>query len=439
MSINVFLLPDLGEGLTEAEIVRWLVSEGEEVQVDQPVVEVETAKAVVEVPTPFAGRVTGRHGHEGESLNVGAPLLSIETAPVEAATYRAEERAGSGNVLVGYGTSSGSAVGRRRRPRLAPAPPAAAATELLAASAPQASPELLAGSAPQASPELLAGSAPQASPELAPLVVSPLVRQLARERGLDVRDLRGTGAGGAVTRQDVERAGAGRPGERRIRLNGSQRSAAAAFTRSRSEIPEATIWVDVDATALVELRESGRAQAGPGLLAYLASFVVAALVEYPMFNGRLDTQRQEIVESADINLGIAVQGERGLVVPAVRDAGSMSIAELDEAIDGLVARARRGRVGAAELAAGTFTLNNYGPLGVDGSAAIINHPQVAILGVGRILDRPWVVGGELRIRKITQLSFVFDHRVADGATAAGFVRSIADAIENPVRAPASPS
>jgi pyruvate dehydrogenase E2 component (dihydrolipoamide acetyltransferase) len=224
--------------------------------------------------------------------------------------------------------------------------------------------------------------------------------------------------------------------ERRIPLSAAGRAAAANLARSRAEIPEATVWVDVDATPLVELRESARTpdDPGPGLMAYLAAFVVAALREYPVFNGRFDAERNEIVSSTQINLGIAVQGERGLVVPTIMDAGAMSVAELDRAIDEATARARSGRVSPAELAAGTFTLNNYGHLGVDGSAAIINYPQVAILGVGRIVDRPWVVHDQIQPRKITQLSFVFDHRVSDGATAAGFMRAVADAIENPVRA-----
>lgn len=345
MSLQTFRLPDLGEGLTGAEIVRWLVAEGEDVAIDQPVVEVETAKAAVEVPTPFAGRVAQRHAQEGENIDVGAPLISVEVAEV------ADE--GSGNVLVGYGTNAAPVLGRRHRPRT----PA----------------------------------------ERAALVAT------------------------------VE----SRAGERRTPLNGFRRAAAAAFTRSRSEIPEVTIWVDVDATALIELRECGRTpeHPGPGLLAHVARLVVSALAEYPVFNARFDAARQEIVETADINLGVAVQGERGLVVPTVMGAQSMSVAELDEEIERAVARAREGRVSATELAAGTFTLNNYGPLRVDGSAAIINYPQVAILGIGRIVDRPWVVEGAITIRKITQLSFVFDHRVCDGATAAAFLRHVADSIE----------
>ncbi len=411
MTEQTMTLPDLGEGLTEAEIVRWLVAEGDEVAVDQPVVEVETAKAAVEVPIPFAGRVLELHGQEGQSLAVGEPLITVES--------------GSGRVLVGSGTTAPAHNGRRLRPRnTASRPVATAATP---APTPTATPIAEAPAAPPT-------TAP-AKVRVAPLVASPVVRRLARERGVDLSRINGSGAGGVVTRGDVERASAA-PAESRTTLSSFQRSAAATFVRSRAEIPEATVWVDVDATALVKLRESGRTaeDPGPGLLAYLAGFVVAALRAYPMFNARFDPQRQEIVESAAINLGIAAQGSKGLVVPVILGAEGMSISTLDEQIDQATARARQGSVTPAELAAGTFTLNNYGSLRVAGSAAIINYPQVAILGIGRILDRPWVVRGRIRPRKITQLSFVFDHRVGDGATAAGFIRAVADAIENPVRA-----
>jgi pyruvate dehydrogenase E2 component (dihydrolipoamide acetyltransferase) len=278
-------------------------------------------------------------------------------------------------------------------------------------------------------------------------VISPLVRKIAHDHDIDLRGIEPTGFRGIVTKSDVERAIAAAQvsaapaptsaaGERRIPLNGFRKAVSTALSRSRSEIPEATVWVDVDATALWELRESARTatEPGPGLLAYIARFVVAGLKAYPVLNARLDTERDEIVEYDAINLGLAVQGERGLVVPAVIGADSMTTAALDEAIRDLTARARVGKATAEELAAGTFTLNNYGGFRVDGSAAIINHPQVAILGFGRIIDRPWVVEGQIVPRKITQMSFVFDHRVCDGGTAAGFMRSVADAIETPASA-----
>lgn len=269
-------------------------------------------------------------------------------------------------------------------------------------------------------------------------MLSPLVRRFAREQGVDLRSLTGTGPGSVITRGDVEAAV--RPpaptgpvsGERRIPLTGFRKQVSAVLSRSRAEIPEATIWVDVDATALWELRERGRSTPGsPGLLAYVARFVVAGLREYPVFNARLDTARQEIVELDRINLGVAVQSGRGLVVPAIPDAQTLTTTGLDTALRDLTGRARRGESTPAELSSGTFTLNNYGAFRVDGSAAIINHPQVAMIGIGRILDRPWVVDGALAVRKVTQLSFVFDHRVCDGGAAAGFLRTVADAVEDP--------
>lgn len=443
---QTFRLPDLGEGLTEAEIVHWLVSVGDAVAVDEVIAEVETAKSVVEVPSPYAGVVVTLHAAEGETVAVGEPLITVgpgETSPRdsrdvsseqqstgEAERYRQEEQAGSGNVLIGYGTSAPKESGRRRRPR-----------DRGAAERP--------APATSAAPARRPGSGPAR-------VISPLVRGLAREHGVDLTRLTGSGHGGVITRGDVEAAipaleaaddagssaparsvgMAGAQGERRVPLSGFRKAAAAALSRSRAEIPEATVWVDVDATPLWELRESARTaqDPGPGLLAYLGRFVVAALKEYPMLNASIDTERDEIVEYDRINLGIAVQGDRGLVVPAVADAGALTTSQLDERIRDVTARARVGKVSPEELTTGTFTLNNYGGFRVDGSAAIINHPQVAIMGFGRIIDRPWVVDGQLAVRKITQMSFVFDHRVCDGGAAAGFMRMVADAIENPASA-----
>ena len=410
---KTFLLPDLGEGLTDAEVVRWLVAEGDVVSVDQPVVEVETAKSIVEVPTPYAGTVRTLHGDAGQTVDVGAPLITIAAA--------AESSAESGNVLIGYGTRAEGSAGRRRRPRGHPQP------------------------VPQG---------PDAA-RSRPKVASPLVRRLARDGGVELGSIAATGPGGVITRSDVVRALAAVEGPdprasvaaqlpstpsvdglRRTPLTGFRKTVAAALSRSRAEIPEATVWVDVDATKLWELREDGRTAAdpGPALLAYLARFVVAGLQQYPVLNSRLDTEREEIVEHDAVHLGLAVQTARGLVVPAVLGAQTMTTSQLDTAIRDLTARAREGKASTEELTAGTFTLNNYGAFKVDGSAAIINHPQVAILGIGRIIDRPWVVDGEIVVRKLTQMSFVFDHRVCDGGTAAGFMRVVADATENPASA-----
>lgn len=466
MTTQTFDLPDLGEGLTEAEVVRWLVAVGDTVAVDQPIVEVETAKSIVEVPSPFAGTVSELHGEEGRVMEVGRPLISVTDGSgvgaasgsgaaakvsAEGERYREEERAGtgSGNVLIGYGTPEAAASGRRRRPRerppARPAQPAAPASV-----APAATPV----SAAQAS------AAPAAAAARPPLVTSPLVRQMAREAGLRISEVPGSGPGGLITRRDVREAieaarvpaadsaapaagpepvatggvdaRTGLAESRRVAMSGFRRSVAASLSRSRSEIPEATVWVDVDATELVRLRRSD--PSGPGLMSYVARFVVAGLRAHPELNGRVDAERGELVQYDGINLGLAVQTDRGLVAPAVLGAHRLTTAELDGEIRRLTAAAREGRASRAEMTGGTFTLNNYGSLRVDGSAAIINHPQVAILGLGRIMDRPWVVDGELTVRKITQLSFAFDHRVCDGGAAAGFMRVVADAMENPAAA-----
>lgn len=421
MSTQTFLLPDLGEGLTEAEIVRWLVAVGDVVAVDAPVAEVETAKSIVEVPSPYAGVVAELHGVEGGMVDVGKPLITIGQ-PVAAEAYREEEKAGSGNVLIGYGTPDGAGSGRRRKPR------ALHPTN---------------------------GTAAAAAVAKVPLVISPLVRRMARDAQVDLHAVVGSGAGGLIVRRDVEQAIAataapevsapveagvdartGLTELRRERVSGFRKAVALTLSRSRAEIPEATTWVDVDATALLELRESLRTakDSGPGLLALMGRFVVAGLAKYPELNGFVDTERDELVQYDGVNLGLAAQTERGLVVPAVVNAHQLTARGLDAEIRRLTASARDGRLTTQELSCGSFTLNNYGSFGVDGSAAIINHPQVAILGVGRIIDRPWVVDGELAIRKLTQLSLVFDHRVCDGGTAAGFLRFVADAFENPASA-----
>jgi pyruvate dehydrogenase E2 component (dihydrolipoamide acetyltransferase) len=303
-------------------------------------------------------------------------------------------------------------------------------------------------------------------------VISPLVRRMAREHGVDLGEISGSGDSGLIMRRDVEAAlrsaapevepaaapeakpveAPERPVESvetpgrdsrtglgiaaRTPVRGVRKAVATNMVRSRSEIPEATVWVDVDATALMDLREGLKANGAevPGLLAFIARFVTAGLKKYPELNTRIETAddgSQEIVSFDGINLGFAAQTDRGLVVPSVRGAEKLSARELDAEIRRLTQVARDGKATPAELGGGTFTVNNYGVFGVDGSAAIINHPEVGILGVGRIIDKPWVVNGELAVRKVTELTLTFDHRVCDGGTAGGFLRFVADAIENP--------
>jgi pyruvate dehydrogenase E2 component (dihydrolipoamide acetyltransferase) len=206
------------------------------------------------------------------------------------------------------------------------------------------------------------------------------------------------------------------------------------LSTSRREIPDATTWVDVDATELLALRDTlhaARPDDGIGLLALLARITVAGLRRHPELNSSVDTDAQEIVQHGAVHLGFAAQSPRGLVVPVVRDAGSMTTVELAIALRELTDAAREGTLTPAQLTGGTFTLNNYGVFGVDGSTPIINHPEAAMLGVGRIIDRPWAHEGQIALRKITQLSFTFDHRVCDGGTAGGFLRFVADCVEQP--------
>ncbi|MFB7423438.1 dihydrolipoamide acetyltransferase family protein [Streptomyces hydrogenans] len=433
-SVREFLLPDLGEGLTEAEIVRWLVADGDMVAVDQPVVEVETAKATVELPCPYAGVVTRRYGGEGDVLAVGAPLVAVTVE--ETAAPAGEPRAtGSGSVLVGYGT--------RETPRRRPAPAAVPAVTVPAVTVP-VRPAPVPGSAP-AGP---AGPVP---------VVSPLVRQLARRHGLDLRSVPGSGAGGLILRSDVDAAirraerepagvgavtavpgpahGSDGPEPVRVPLRGRRAAAAAKFSRSRREIPDATCWVEADATALLEARAAlARPDGAPiGLLALLARICVAGLARHPQLNASVDTAREEIVRWPATHLGFAAQSARGLTVPVVRDAHLRDTAGLAAELARLTASARAGTLTPAEVTGGTFTLNNYGVFGVDGSTPILNHPEAAMLGVGRIAEKPWVHEGRLAVRRTVQLSLTFDHRVCDGAEAAGFLRHVADRVERPLR------
>lgn len=462
-----FKLPDLGEGLTEAEIVRWLVEVGDVVAIDQPVVEVETAKAMVEVPCPYGGVVTARFGEEGSELPVGAPLLTVAVGATEAPASPApstssasgassagapaaeESSAGSGNVLVGYGTGAPAARRRRIRPERVGTP---------AAPAPVVEPETVPVAVPAATGEVNGQQGPVA-------VVSPLVRRLARQHEIDLRRLTGSGPDGLILRADVDsaireaeeaaraqtRTAAAEPAvaeaptavaaapaaAERIPLRGVRGAVADKLSRSRSEIPDATCWVDADATELMAARAAMNAASGPSggpkvsVLALLARICTAALARYPELNSTVDTAAREIVRLPGVHLGFAAQTERGLVVPVVRDAHTRNAESIGAEIARLTELARTGKLSPAQLTGGTFTLNNYGVFGVDGSTPIINHPEAAMLGVGRIMPKPWVHNGELAVRQVVQLSLTFDHRVCDGGTAGGFLRYVADCVEQP--------
>lgn len=506
-----FKLPDLGEGLTEAEIVRWLVRVGDVVAVDQPVVEVETAKAMVEVPCPYGGVVTARFGEEGSEMPVGAPLLTVAVGapatvgepagppapeePAERALQTAAEES-SGNVLVGYGTAAAPARRRRLRPTRAavqrqqsPAPASVSSADTAGAG----------GHVREAAASARAdGPVP---------VISPLVRKLAREHGLELRGLLGSGPDGLITRADVESAiaagsapvagsgpathetgtapirtsdaaagtrgapalgaatlgAAAREEDELIRLGAAEarRQVAAGqeptragiesrraltgirglvadkMSRSRREIPEATCWVDADATELLAARTAMNAATTErdgqkvSLLALFARITAAALARFPELNSSVDMEKREVRRFADIHIGFAAQTDRGLVVPVVRHVQARTTASINAELIRLTEQARAGTLTPGELTGGTFTLNNYGVFGVDGSTPIINHPEAAMLGVGRIVPKPWVHQGELAVRHVVQLSLTFDHRVCDGGTAGGFLRYVADCVEQP--------
>ncbi|MCF2572613.1 dihydrolipoamide acetyltransferase family protein [Brevibacterium sp. UCMA 11754] len=482
-----FILPDLGEGLTEAELISWLVNVGDEVHVDQMVVEVESAKSVVELPSPFAGRIEALHANAGDTVSAGQALLSVAevgagssantdsgagpsadvdsgAGPVssETSVSAAETNSGGAN-LIGYGTSEPKARSTKQRSFGAKQPSPGPTTPPSAVTPPASDSESAVNAA--AEPPVEAPASP---------VSSPIVRKLAKDNGLSAKHLRGTGPGGIVTRADVLKAiesgtktspepapttgttasvpnnvtltsadrdstttSAGEEStsrDTRTPITGLRKVVSERLSKSRQEIPEATIWLDVDATELLNTKRALEARTGEkySLLSLVSRFVVAGLKKFPIINSSIDTEANEIVTHGDINLGLAAQTPRGLMVPVVHRADQMSLRKLRDSVSETVGKASTGKFNTAELTGGTFTLNNYGVFGVDGSAPIINLPEVAMLGLGRIKDRPWVVDGELTVRKVMFLSFVFDHRACDGAEPSQFLTFVADCIENPI-------
>ncbi|MGO3681445.1 dihydrolipoamide acetyltransferase family protein [Brevibacterium aurantiacum] len=459
-----FILPDLGEGLTEAELISWKVEIGDEVHVDQMVVEVESAKSVVELPCPYAGQVVSLHANAGDTVSAGQALLTVAEAGVEmgagdegdGGTPASVSQSGSstenssGANLIGYGTSEPKTRSTKKR-SFGGKHAAAPAVPTVIPDAPS--------QPPAETPASPSNSSTTANDRVSP-VSSPLVRKLAKDHDISAKSLPGTGPGGVVTRADVMAAiesGAGAAAhvpagtspakasspaassdqsdrDTRTPITGLRKVVSERLTKSRQEIPEATIWLDVDATELLGTKRALEARTGEkySLLSLVARFVVAGLKKYPIINSSIDTAAGEIVTHGDINLGLAAQTPRGLMVPVVHGAGEMSLRQLRDSVSETVGKAASGKFDPAELSGGTFTLNNYGVFGVDGSAPIINLPEVAMLGLGRIKDRPWVVDGELTVRKVMYLSFVFDHRACDGQEPSEFLTFVADCIENPI-------
>ena len=413
--LREFPLPDVGEGLTEAEIVGWRISVGDVVEVNQPVVDIETAKAVVELPCPFAGTVAALLVSPGQVVPVGTPIMAVQVAAIG---HELEREA----VLVGYGVEHGS--GRRRR--LSSRRPTTAATPAMPAAPP--------------------------TPAGRPLAKPP-VRALARQMGVDLATVTPTGLYGDVTRDDLTRAAAhaahAAPSPRpttappvrgqRIPVRGVQRAMAQAMVRSVQAAPHVTEWVDVDVTGTLRLVDEMRAHPAfdglrPTPLTVVATAMLYGIRRTPIINSSwidLPDGSSEIEIYPFVNLGIAVASERGLVVPNVRDAGALSLSGLARAISELTQRARRGELAPADSLEGTVTVTNVGVFGVDGGTPILNPGEAAILATGRILERPWVSNGGLCVRPVMQLSLTFDHRIVDGAAGSMFLSDVATFLESP--------
>ncbi|HYN30159.1 MAG TPA: dihydrolipoamide acetyltransferase family protein [Dermatophilaceae bacterium] len=488
MALREFRLPDPGEGLTEAEIVTWRVAEGDTVAVNDIVVEVETAKSLVELPVPFAGRVARLLVAEGDTVEVGSPILAVEDdvtpAPPEPAEGSGEEagegsgeEAGEGSgegsgvvggttstgrtaVLVGYGVKQTDATRRPRRSAPAPAP------EAYAVAAPDAAPAAPAAGPAPSTVAQPAASAPSA--ERVRALAKPPVRKLAKDLGVDLGAVTPTGEGGVVTRADVEAAGAAAgtaPGtapeaaaaagptaypsagglrEERLPVKGVRKMTAQAMVASAFTAPHVTEWVQVDVTATMDLVERLRRDRDFDGVKVTPFTVVAralclAVRRNPGVNATWDEAAQEIVLKHYVNLGVAAATPRGLVVPNVRDADRMDLRQLAEALGALTATAREGRTPPADMAGGTITITNVGVFGVDGGTPILNPGESAILAVGAVRRLPWVVtaadGSEAVVpRWVTTLALSFDHRLVDGELGSRFLADVAALLADPARA-----
>ncbi|WP_410619521.1 dihydrolipoamide acetyltransferase family protein [Amycolatopsis sp. cmx-8-4] len=444
-----FPLADTAEGLTEADILSWHVKPGDTVTVNQIVVEIETAKAAVELPIPWAGVVTELHVEPGQTVEVGTPILTIDVdpggaaapAPAAAAPAAASAPAEEEEMkpLVGYGSK---AVVTQRRARKGAAPAAAVAAPAPVAPAPVA-------------PAPVAPAAPAPRGGYVPLAKPP-VRKLAKELGVDLHALTGTADGGVITRDDVHKAANGSAPaaaaastvdsgydpatrERRVPIKGVRKMTAAAMVQSAYTAPHVTEFLTIDVTPMMEFREKlkkSREFAGVKVtpLTFAAKAVCLAAKRTPDINAVWDEAAQEIVYKDYVHLGIAAATPRGLIVPKVRDADSLSLKELAGALTALTEVARQGKTSPADMANGTITITNVGVFGVDTGTPIINPGESAILCLGAIKDQPWVVDGEIKVRKVLQLSLSFDHRVVDGQQGSEFLADVGALLADPAMA-----
>lgn len=437
-----FPLPDVGEGLTEAEIVSWKVKPGDTVSVNQVLVEIETAKSLVELPSPFAGIVTELLAEEGATVEVGAPIIRVSSSggtielqapandseglgavsdPTHMAVRDESEDAGSGAVLVGYGSKGGHTATRRRR--IAEAPAAASAAD---------------GAAP-------VRTVPRSSS--VPVIAKPPIRKLAKDLDVDLQQVTATGTGGEVLREDVirqaEQASVFRnietpawPSEReeRIPVKGVRKATASAMVASAFTAPHVSVFTDVNATRTMEFVK--RLKASPDFagvrvspLLVMAKAIIWAVRRNPTVNSSWTDE--EIIVRHYVNLGIAAATPRGLIVPNVKDAQDLSLLELAQSLEQLTLTAREGRTQPAAMSNGTITITNLGSFGMDTGTPILNPGEVAIVALGTIKLKPWVVDGEVRPAYVTTVGASFDHRVVDGDVASRFTADVASVLEEP--------
>ncbi|MGH4014299.1 MAG: dihydrolipoamide acetyltransferase family protein [Pseudonocardiaceae bacterium] len=464
--IKQFPLPDVGEGLTEAEILTWHVAAGDTVAVNQVIVEIETAKASVELPCPWAGVVTELYAEPGATVQVGAPLVAIDLDPATTApaTDRPSSADGAGQPspagpaggesrtpnLVGYGPRSAAVTRRPRKGTVAP---------LAAGPAPAAAPVAPAAAAPsedQPSEDPAPAAAVPAEDALVPQAKPP-VRKLARELGIDLRTVPGSGADGVITREDVQRAahpahpvpagvngtgstGTGSRGRlRREPIRGVRKATAAAMVASAFTAPHVTEFLSLDVTPMMELR--ARLKEQPQFrdikltpLVFAAKALCLAIRRTPEANASWDEAAGEIIYFDYVHLGIAAATPRGLVVPKIRDADRMSLRELAVALEALTTTAREGRTPPGDMVGGTITITNVGVYGVDTGTPILNPGESAILALGAIRDMPWVLDGAVVPRKVCQLALSFDHRVVDGQQGSQFLADLGALLADPALA-----
>jgi len=440
MSTYEFLLPDAGEGLTEAEIVEWKVKPGDVVEVNQILVEIETAKSLVELPSPFAGTVTEVLVQPGQTVDVGTVIIrasdgAIADAPAptpadddalgavaDTASSISAEAEKPGAVLVGYGIKGG-ANSRRRRSGIAPVAP----------------------SAPEVVPSTRPSSVPAAAASA--IIAKPPIRKLAKDLGVVLSDVVATGLAGEITRDDVIRSASqasvfrniqtpewSDEREERIPVKGVRKAIAAAMTQSAFTAPHVSVFVDIDASRTMEfvkrLKNSpdfAGIRVSPLLIA--AKAVIWAVRRNPMVNSTFTPA--EITVHHYVNLGIAAATPRGLVVPNVKDANELSLRELAVALEQLTITARDGKTSTADMSDGTITITNLGSFGMDTGTPILNPGEVGIVALGTIKQKPWVVDGEVRPRFVTTLAGSFDHRVVDGDVVSRFIADVASVLEEP--------